>query len=110
MGKLLMLVTQKRSSEQDLIITKVHTGLIEKKRKVSQHRFHEHYGQHSHNRIDDRQFTLIEQCETHEELKERETFWQHRLKTFYPYDLNEKREYLYLVNFSDIPLIGHTIF
>ena len=66
-----------------------------KKRKVSQQRFHEHYGQHSHNGIDDWQFTLIEQCETHEQLKERETFWQHRLKTFYPYGLNEKKEYLY---------------
>ena len=42
-----------------------------KKRKVSQQRFHEH-GQHSHNGIDDWQFTLIEQCETHEQLKERE--------------------------------------
>ena len=35
-----------------------------KKRKVSQQRFYEHYGQHSHNGIDDWQFTLIEQCET----------------------------------------------
>ena len=31
-----------------------------KKRKVSQQRFHEYYGQHSHNGIDDWQFTLIE--------------------------------------------------
>ena len=37
-----------------------------KKHKVSQKRFHEHYGQRSHNGIDDWQFTLIEQCETHE--------------------------------------------
>ena len=66
-----------------------------KKRKVSQQRFHEYYGQHSHNGIDDWQFTLIEQCETHEQLKERETFWQHGLKTFYLYGLNEKEEYLY---------------
>ena len=66
-----------------------------KKHKVSQKRFHENYEQHSHNGIDDWQFTLIEQCETHEQLKEREKFWQHRLKTFYPYGLNEKKEYLY---------------
>ena len=46
-----------------------------KKRKVSQQRFHEHYGQHSHNGIDDWQFTLIEQCETYKQLKEKETFW-----------------------------------
>ena len=66
-----------------------------KKRKVSQQRFHEHYGQHSHNGIDDWQFTLIEQCETREQLKEKEKFWQHRLKTFYPYGFNEKKEYFY---------------
>ena len=66
-----------------------------KNRKVSQQRFHEHYGQQSHNGIDDWQFTLIEQCETHEQLKKRETFWQRRLKTFYPYGFNEKKEYLY---------------
>ena len=40
-------------------------------------------------------FTLFEQCETHKQLKERETFWQHRLKTFYPLGLNEKEEYLH---------------
>ena len=40
-------------------------------------------------------FTLFEQCETHKELEERETFWQHRLKTFYPLGLNEKEEYLH---------------
>ena len=62
-----------------------------KKRKVSQQRFHEYYGQDSHNGIDDWQFTLIEQCETQEQLQEREIFWQHRLKKFYPYGLNEKK-------------------
>ena len=44
-------------------------------RKVSQQHLHEHFGQHSHNEIDDWQFTLMEQCETHEQLKEREIFW-----------------------------------
>ena len=37
-----------------------------KKRKILKQRFHEHYGQQSHNGIDDWQFTLIEQFETHE--------------------------------------------
>ena len=27
---------------------------------------------------------FFEQCETHAQLKEREAFWQHRLKTCYP--------------------------
>ena len=65
MGKLLILLRQKQNLEQDLIIIKVYTGPIEKILKVSQQRFHEHYGQYSHNRIDDWQFILIEQCEMH---------------------------------------------
>ena len=56
----------------------------------SQQRFHEHCGQHSHNGIDGWQFALIEQFDTHEQLKEREAFWQHRFKTFYSHGLNEK--------------------
>ena len=66
-----------------------------KKRNTSQQCFHEHYRQHSQNGIDNWQFTLIKQCETHEQLKQRETFRQHRLKTFYLYGLMEKKEYLY---------------
>ena len=80
-----MLVKQKRNLDQDLIIIKVHTDPIEKK----QQRFHEHYGQHSHNGIDGWQFTLIQQCEIQGQLKERETFWQRKLKAFYLYGLNE---------------------
>ena len=63
--------------------------------KVPQERFHNHYCLDGHSRINDWDFVIFEQCETHEQLKERETFWQHRLKTFYPIGLNEKGEYLY---------------
>ena len=31
----------------------------------------------------------------HMSSKKKETFWQQRLKTFYPVGLNEKEEYLY---------------
>ena len=110
MVKLLMLARQKRSLEQDLIIIIVRTGPIEKNVKYHSNIFMNIMKKHSHNGIDDWQFTLIEQCETHEQLKARETFWQHRLKTSYPYGLNEKKEYLYYVIFPDIPLIRHTIF
>ena len=53
--------------------------------------------QNRHNGIDDWQLKLIEQCETHEQLKQRETFWQHRLKTFDPYGVHEKKEYFYFI-------------
>ena len=93
MVKLLMLVRQKQNLEQDLIIIKVHTGPKKKNRKISQQRFHELYMQNRHNGIDDWLLKLIEQCETHEQLKQRETFWQHRLKIFDPYGVHEKKEY-----------------
>ena len=64
-------------------------------RKIPQKLFHDHYCLDGHLEIDDWEFTLFEQCEAHKQLKERETFWQHRLKTFYPLGLNEKEEYLY---------------
>ena len=62
---------------------------------VPQKRFHPHYCLDGHSGTDDWNFVIFEQCETDEQLKERETFWQHRLKTFYPIGLNEKEEYLY---------------
>ena len=62
---------------------------------MPQKRFHDHYCLDDHLGIDDWDFTLFEQCETHKQLKERETFSLHRLKTFYPLGLNEKEEYLY---------------
>ena len=55
----------------------------------------DHYCLDGHLAIDDWDFTLFEQCETHKQLKERKTFWQHRLKTFYLLGLNEKEKYLY---------------
>ena len=58
--------------------------------KVPQKLFHAHYFLDDHSGIDDWNFVVFEQFETHEELKERETFWQHRLKTFYPIVPNEK--------------------
>ena len=41
--------------------------------------------------IDDWKVILFEKCERHKQLKEKETFWQQKLKTFYPLRLNEKQ-------------------
>ena len=54
--------------------------------------FHGHYIQDDHEGKDDWQFTLIDQCTTNAELRKREVYWQHRLKTFYPNGLNEREE------------------
>ena len=41
---------------------------------------------------DDWQFTLIDQDTTNAELRKREVYWQHLLKTFSPIGLNEREE------------------
>ena len=52
-----MLLRQKQNLEQDLIIikVKVHTCDLEKNLSIAEQcfQFHEHYGQHSHDGIDD---------------------------------------------------------
>ena len=72
-----------------------HRSFRKGKHNVPQKRFHSHYVQDCHKGIDDWEVTLFEKCETHKQLNERETFWQHKLKTFYPLSLNEKEEYLF---------------
>ena len=72
-----------------------HRAFRKGNQEVLQKSFHALYCLDGHSGIDNWNFVLFKQCETHEQLKERESFWQHRLKTFYPTDLNEKEAYLY---------------
>ena len=72
-----------------------HRGFRKGNGEVPQKLFHTHYCFDDHNGIEYWDVEIFEQYETYTQLKERETFWQHRLKTFYPIDLNEKEEYLY---------------
>ena len=61
------------------------------KQNIPQKRFHLLYIQNCHAGFND--WEVLEKCETHKQLKDRETFWLHKLKTFYPLDLNIKEEY-----------------
>ena len=90
-----MLEKPKLSSDIGSITIKAKLELSGRKQKNTQERFYDHYCLDGHLGIDDWNFPLFEQCETHNQLNERETFWQHRHKTFYPLGLNEKEEYLY---------------
>ena len=56
-----------------------HLSYRKGKKNVPQERFHSHYVQDCHRGIDDWEATLFEKCEMHKQLKERETFWQHKL-------------------------------
>ena len=72
-----------------------HRAFRKGNRKVPQKLFHTHYCPDCHSGIEDTDFVIFDQCKTYAQLKERETFSQHRLKIFYPIGLNEKGEYLY---------------
>ena len=71
-----------------------HRAFRKGSQKAPQKRFHAHYCIDGHSGIDDWNFVIFKECETHEQLKGRETFCQHRLKTFYPIGLNEKEDIL----------------
>ena len=90
-----MLEKPKLSSDIGPITIKAKIELSGKETEKYSRSFHDHHCQDDHLGIDDWDFTLFEQCEIQKQLKERETFWQHRLKTFYPLVLNEKEEYLH---------------
>ena len=72
-----------------------HRSFRKENRKIPKKSFRDHYCLDDHLGIDYWDFTLFEQCETHKQLKEKEPFWQHRFKTFYPLGLIEKEEYLH---------------
>ena len=48
-----------------------HRAFRKGNQKVPQKRFHAHYCLDGHSGIDDWNFVIFEQCETHEQLKER---------------------------------------
>ena len=59
-----------------------HQSFRKGKQNLPQKCFHSHYIQDCHTGIDDWEVNLFEKYETHKQLKERETFWQHKLKAF----------------------------
>ena len=61
-----------------------------KRETITRKLFYEHYIQDVNEGKGDWQFTLIEQCTINAELRKREVYWQHRLKTFFPNGLNER--------------------
>ena len=66
-----------------------------KRKKVKQESFNAHFAEVNHNGEDDWQVRLIEQTDNVEELRKRESFWQHELDTFQPNGLNEREVALF---------------
>jgi len=57
---------------------------------VTQASFHHHFHQSGHNETKDWSFTLIDQADNINTLRHKESFWQHKLNTFFPNGLNER--------------------
>ena len=61
-----------------------------KRKKVKEEPFNAHFAEVNHNGEDDWEVRLIDQTDNVEELRKRESFWQHELDTFQPNGLNER--------------------
>ena len=57
---------------------------------ISQAGLFEHFCSLGHHGIDDWSFKLIDQADTFERLRERESFWQYKLNSFIPHGLNDR--------------------
>ena len=53
-------------------------------KKVKQESFNAHFAMINHNGEDDWEVRLINQTDNVEDLRKRESFWQHKLDTFQP--------------------------
>ena len=56
---------------------------------MKQKSFNAHFTKANHNSEDDWEVKLIDQIDNAEDLRKRESFWQHELETFQPNGLNE---------------------
>ena len=55
---------------------------------VTQQSFYEHFNSNGHNGMSDWSFTLIDQAESLQLVRRKESFWQYQLNTFAPNGLN----------------------
>ena len=63
--------------------------------KVKQESFHAHFADGVHNGECDWEVRLIDQSFSAEDLRKRESFWQHELDTFQPNGINESEVALF---------------
>ena len=66
-----------------------------KRKKVKQESFNAHFAEANHNGEEDWEVRLIDQTDNVEDLRKRESFWLHELKTVKPNELNEREVALF---------------
>ena len=78
-------------------------------KKVKQESFHAHFAEGFHQGESDWEVILIDQGVSVDDVRRRESYWQHKLDAFQPNGLNEREVALFQINFSyHIPI--HIIF
>ena len=78
-------------SQQKTYQHRADEGTLETGHKIQQKSLHAHFSkENGHCGVEDWKFTLIDQAPNEIELRKRELFWQHRLRTFVPEGLNER--------------------
>ena len=65
-------------------------GKLQKDKIIQQASFHDHFCQNDHSGTSDWSVKLIDQADDLTSLRKKESFWQHKLKTFVPNGLNER--------------------
>ena len=63
--------------------------------KAKQESFHAHFADGVHSGEGDWKVRLIDQSESTQDLRKRESFWQHELETFQPNGLSEREVALF---------------
>ena len=66
------------------------------RKKVKQKSLNPHFAEVNQNAEDDWEVRLIDQTDSREDLRKRESFWQHELNIFQPNGLNEREVALFL--------------
>ena len=66
-----------------------------KRKKVKQESFNAHFAEADHNGEEDWEVRLIDQTDNVEDLRKKESFWQHELEIFQPNGLNEREMALF---------------
>ena len=62
---------------------------------MKQEPFNAHFAEVNHNDEEDWEVRVIDQTDNVEDLKKRESFWQHELEIFQPNGLNEREVALF---------------
>ena len=57
---------------------------------ISQGKLFEHFCERDHHGMDDWSFKIIDQADSLKRVRERESFWQYKLNSFYPKGLNDR--------------------